>query len=585
MIENTNVILLPIIIVLPIAAGILGYLIRRLRTELDFLGFFLTVYFSIRIFLNSRSQILSFSLGHLGDFSLRFYLDGYAGLILLFNAIVTFLIWFYSLRALSKTPKENMYYLYLGLTLGVANGVLLSGNLFLLAALLILILFAQYGFFHITKNDQYRPAPRSMAVIGMADILMLLGMIILLIKTGGHWNIPFEPAISLTGFWTILAFLLIVFGIIGKMGAVPFHSWVPEAAAGVPASTMAYLPATLSRLLGVYLLFRFTYYIFDLPSSLPLRLILMAIGSVTVIGGVLAEMRQKEAMRLIAYNGVCQTGYVIVGIGTGLTIGITGAIFHALNNVIGLAALFLAVGSVEFRTRTTALDNLGGLAKKMPITAFSFIVAALAVSGIPPLNGFFSKWMLYQGVLSLSAETAVWPLFLLALMFGSVLTLASYIKLIHAIFLGDRPREFDKVHETRFEMATSVLILALTCLLFGVFAYQIPLGKLISTSLPFTSGTIGYWSPVLAAFLIIIAIIAGLVLYALGSVFRPRVTANFTGGEKPGEETALFSGTSFYSDFHRFRFLDWIGKSLEGGVLDIYYYLKRISGSGKDPDA
>jgi len=585
MIQNTNVIILPIIILLPMAAGILGYLIRRLRTELDFLGFFLTLYFSIRIFSNSRTQILSFSLGHFADFSLRFYLDGYAGLILLFNAIVTFLVWFYSLRALSKTPKENLYYLYLGLTLGVANGVLLSGNLFILAVLLILILFAQYGFFRITKNDQFRPAPRSMAVIGTADVLMLAGMIILLVKTGGRWNIPFEPVILLTGFWTILSFLLIVIGIIGKMGAVPFHSWVPEAAAGVPASTMAYLPAALSRLLGVYLLFRFTYYIFDLSSSLPLRLVLMAIGSVTVIGGVLAEMRQKEAMRLIAYNGVCQSGYVIVGIGTGLTIGMTGAIFHALNNVIGLAALFLAVGSVEFRTKTTTLDNLGGLAKKMPVTAFSFIIAGLAVSGIPPLNGFFSKWMLYQGVLGLAPETAVWPLFLLALMFGSVLTLASYFKLIHSIFLGDRPRELDKAHETRFEMATSALVLALACLVFGIFAYQIPLGKLISTSLPFTSGAIGYWSPVLAALLILIAIIAGLILYAFGLVFRPRIAPNFYGGEKLGEEPVRFSGTSFYSDFHRFRFLDWIGKELEGGIFDIFFYLKKISGSGKETDA
>jgi formate hydrogenlyase subunit 3/multisubunit Na+/H+ antiporter MnhD subunit len=369
------------------------------------------------------------------------------------------------------------------------------------------------------------------------------------------------------------------------MGAVPFHSWVPEAAAGVPASTMAYIPAALSRLLGVYLLFRFTYYIFDLPSCLPLRLVLMAIGSLTIIGGVLAELRQKEAMRLIAYSGVCQTGYVIVGMGTGLTVGMTGAIFHALNNVIGLSALFLAAGSVEFRTKTTDLDSLGGMAKKMPLTAFSFIIAGLAVSGVPPLNGFFSKWMLYQGVLGLSSETAVWPIFLVALMFGSVLTLASYFKLIHTIFMGERPRELDKVHETRFEMATSTLILALACLVFGVFAYQIPLGKLIATSLPFTSGFSGYWSPVMATVLILIALFLGLILYVLGSAFRPRITPNFTGGEKAGEEPARFGGTSFYSDLHRFLILEWIGRAIEEGVFDIYHYLKKLIGADRRTDA
>jgi formate hydrogenlyase subunit 3/multisubunit Na+/H+ antiporter MnhD subunit len=585
MIENTNVVLLPLVVILPMAAGVLGYLVRRLRTELDFLGFFLTLYFSIRIFHNSRAQVLSYSLGHIANFSWRFYLDGFAGLLLLFNAIFTFLVWFYSLRALSKTPKENLYYLYLGLTLGVANGVLLSGNLLLLMILLLIILLAQYGFFRIVKNPGYRPDRRILVVVGAADILMTLGMVILLFKTGGRWNIPFEPPFVLNGFWIVLAFLLIMIGVVAQMGALPFHSWIPEAAAGVPASTMAYLPATLSKLLGVYLLFRFTYYVFDLSTSLPLRLVLMAIGALTVVGGVLAEMRQKEAMRLIAYSGICQTGYVIVGIGTGLPIGIAGALFHTLNNVIGLSALFLAVGSVEFRTKTTQLDRLGGLAKKMPVTAFSLIVAGLAVSGIPPLSGFFSKWLLYQGALGMSAETAVWPLFLVILMFGSVLTFASYLKLIHSVFLGDRPPDLDKVHETRFEMATSTFVLALTGIAFGVFAYSIPMGGLLAQSLPFTSGQSGYWSPVLATVLILIAAVLGFILYAVGNVFRPRTVPTFTGGEKAGDEAQRFTGPDFYSDLHRFGLLERIGRALEGGVFDAYFFLQKLTGPGRRTDA
>ena len=111
---------------------------------------------------------------------------------------------------------------------------------------------------------------------------------------------------------------------------------------------------------------------------------------------------------------------MVLGIGTGNPIGIAGALFHMLNNAIYKSCLFLTGGSVQHKTGTTNLDKLGGLAKLMPITFTACLIAALSISGVPPFNGFVSKWMIYQGIVELGREgSKLWVIWLAAAMFGS----------------------------------------------------------------------------------------------------------------------------------------------------------------------
>jgi formate hydrogenlyase subunit 3/multisubunit Na+/H+ antiporter MnhD subunit len=365
-------------------------------------------------------------------------------------------------------------------------------------------------------------------------------------------------------------------GAIAKAGAMPLHSWIPESAKVVPASTMAFIPASLDKLLGIYLLVRVSYFIFDITGSMPIRIILMIIGAVTIIAAVGMAMIQKEAMRLLSFHAVSQVGYMVLGVGTGIPIGIAGGLFHMLNHSIYKACLFLSAGSVEYRARTTNLDSLGGLGTKMPLTLFTFMIAALAISGVPPLNGFFSKWMIYQGVVEFGKESNLWPIFLVAAMFGSILTLASFLKISHSLFLGERPKQLNKVREARFEMVVPSLILALLCIVFGVFAYQIPLRNLIYPSLPFKIVETGIWSPTLATILIIVGVIVGLIVFLFGTAMKPRKSRIFIGGEVLDEEAARMTGPNFYSSVFTIDMLDKTYRFGEGGAFDFFNHLTGV---------
>jgi len=573
---NMEVELYYLVVLIPIISGVLGFVINRLRREFNFLGFVLTLLVAIKLFIFTRSETISEVAAMTFGIQFRFYIDSLSGFILLFCAIFAVLVWLYSLKSMSNKPREQFYHLYIALTLSAANGVIITGNLIFLLIFWNVLVFTLYGILLVGKKDSSFAARKAITIIGVSDFIMMLGIAILYIKVG-NINIPTIHAISLNSPWLVAAYLFIATGAIAKAGAIPLHTWIPESAKVVPASTMAYIPASLDKLIGIYLLARISYFYFDISGVIPLRIILMTIGAVTIVAAVAMAMVQKEAMKLLSFHAVSQVGYMVLGIGTGIPIGIAGGLFHMLNHSIYKACLFLSAGSVEHRTGTTDLDRLGGLATKMPFTLFTFFIAALAISGIPPLNGFFSKWMVYQGIIEFGKESNLWPIFLVAAMFGSILTLASFLKITHSLFLGERPKELNKVREARFEMVLPSLILALVCIVFGIFAYQLPLKHLIYPALPFKIMETGTWSPLLATGLIIVGAVIAVVIFLVGTVAKPRKSRIFVGGEVLDEEAARMTGPNFYSSVHTIELLDKTYAFAEGGAFDFYNYLIAVA--------
>jgi formate hydrogenlyase subunit 3/multisubunit Na+/H+ antiporter MnhD subunit len=441
-----------------------------------------------------------------------------------------------------------------------------------------MLVFSLYGILLVGKKESVNAARKALTIVGVSDFVMMLGIIIIYVSVGDA-NFPVSPLLQLNSGVLISAYILLLIGALAKAGAMPLHTWIPESAKVAPASTMAFIPASLDKLLGIYFLVRISYYIFDITQSMPIRMTLMVIGAITIIFAVMMALVQKEAMRLLSFHAVSQVGYMVLGIGTGIPLGIAGGLFHMINHAIYKSCLFLSAGSVEYRTKTTELDKLGGLGSKMPLTMFCFIVAAFAISGVPPFNGFYSKWMVYQGIIELNKETHLWVIFLIAAMFGSVLTLASFLKMIHSLFLGETPKEFDKVREVRFGMITPTLILALLCIIFGIFAEQIPLARLIYPSLPFLKIVpIGFWSAELATILIIIGIVIGIVVFLFGTAFKPRSSKVFVGGEVIDTEEARITGPNFYSSVHNIDMLEKTYQFGEEGAFDFYNYLRGILG-------
>jgi len=309
-----------------------------------------------------------------------------------------------------------------------------------------------------------------------------------------------------------------------------------------------------------------------------MNILLMLVGAFTIIAAVMMALVQHNMKKLLGYHAVSQVGYMVLGIGTGNPIGIAGGIFHMLNHAIYKACLFLTAGNVEKKTGTTELNQLGGLAKVMPITYISCLIASLSISGVPPFNGFVSKWMIYQGLienytLHITHYTKIVSLLcLVAAMFGSGLTLASFMKLLHATFLGQQMQKktFEQVKEVRWMMWFPCIILASLCVIFGVFAQGVPLKYFI---IPAVSGVafIGTWYAGLSTLLIIAGLIVGILIFKLRAVrMNIRRSETFVGGEVLDLEANRVTGTDFYNTVKDFGILKSIYNKAQTGFFDIY---------------
>jgi formate hydrogenlyase subunit 3/multisubunit Na+/H+ antiporter MnhD subunit len=389
-------------------------------------------------------------------------------------------------------------------------------------------------------------------------------------------KITISLATGHAGSVAVAAFLCLAIASFAKAGAMPFHTWIPDMAEVSPIPVTAFLPASLDKLLGIYLLTRICMDLFRLGPNL--NLLLLIVGSVTIVAAVFMAMIQHDMKKLLSYHAVSQVGYMVLGIGTGTVVGIAGGVFHMLNNTIYKSCLFLCGGAVEHKVGHTDLDKLGGLAKFMPVTFFACLVASLSISGVPPFNGFVSKWMIYQGIIQAggsqgSGVRGVWWIFLVAAMFGSVLTLASFMKLIHATFLGrSASRQPSTVNETHWTMWLPMGVLALLCIIFGIFAYQLPLKHFI---LPAVSGIkhsgslfSGLWQPGMATVLMLGGIVIGFLIYLLGSI-KVREDTTYIGGESLPDEDRV-TGTNFYQTVKDIGGLKQLYRLAEKKLFDIY---------------
>jgi len=510
-----------------------------------------------------------------------FKLDNLNGFIGGFVSLFFILTLVYSWKFMKGRQRISQYYLYLILTTIASGGVLLSNNLILLLVFwgflgLTLYLLINFG------EDASSAAKKTFIIVGGSDCFMLLGIGIIYHLTGTFQMDKIK--ISLSTYQLInlstLSYLCLAIAAFAKAGVMPMHSWIPDCAEKAPIPVSAFLPASLDKLLGIYLLAKISMDLFDLSTYQLINLFLMLIGAITVFVAVMMALIQHNLKRLLGYHALSQVGYMVLGIGTGNSLGIAGGIFHMINNAIYKSCLFLSGGAVEYKEQTTELDKLGGLAKVMPISFLCCLVASLSISGVPPFNGFVSKWMVYQGLIKVVGSSqyvayrVIVFLCLVAAMFGSALTLASFMKLLHATFLGQRYNTISqRRNEVSWQMLFPQVILASLCIIFGVFAFQIPLRYFIFPAVSTyqfinLSTFLGFWSPSLATFLIVLGLVLGLIIYSLSKV-KIREDTVFLGGESLTSQER-YSGVEFYQTIKDFAPFKLIYKKAEEKLFDIY---------------
>jgi len=564
------------IILLPILAGVILYFVPdrfvTLKSIVSVLISVATLVFAILIFRMS-DQLTDLSPEGFGGL-LRANLDPLSRLVLMASAFFALLILIYSIVYVSAGKMPHHYYSSFLITMGCAAGAILADNLLVFVFFWGLLGFTLYRLIKGDTEASSATAKKTFILIGASDGLMILGIAML-------WGMNQSLFISELRVPTlhtlqVLAFLCLLVGAFTKAGAFPLHTWVPDYAEHAPASSTAYLPASLDKLLGIYFLARICNDIFVLNQWLTLTLLI--IGVLTIIIGVLMALVQHNFKRLLGYHAVSQVGYMVTGLALGTPLGIAGGLFHMVNNALYKSGLFMSAGAVDRLTGKNNIEDVGGLSKAMPVTYFMAIIFALSISGVPPLNGFASKWLIYQGIIDFGQLPGVanqlWMVWLGLAVFGSALTLASFIKFISGIFWGPAKEAFRNLRESSPLLWGPQIVIALFCILFGVFASSWIIPKMI---MPVTGQFeyVGIFQSSFVGLLVLASLVLGWLIYLAGNIRKLRVDDNFVLGEKVPKDSG-FPALEYYKTISKAGFLSVLYAKAEKKWFDIYDISKNI---------
>lgn len=370
----------------------------------------------------------------------------------------------------------NYYTLFLMLS-GSVLGLVLSGDLFNMFVMIEIMTFTAVALtaFRNHYEGALEGAFKYLVVGSLGSTSVLIG-IALLYSQLHTLNLAQIAALLPTASSPVIliafAFLFVGFG--SKAFLFPFHPLAADAHAVAPASISLMISGVLTKC-GVYGIIRLCYCLYQNMDQPFVQYFVTGVGVISMFVCVTMAFNQHNFKRLLAFHSISQVGYVITVIGLGSALGMSAGLFHAMNHTIFKGLLFLTAGAVQHATGSLDLDELGGLSKKMPGTCALFLIGAASISGLPPFNGFASKWMIYQATFQKAGETGnfFFVVVCVAALITSVLTLASFIKVAQSVFFGQLNPKFAHTREVSLGMRIPMWILAALCILPGLFPDQV----------------------------------------------------------------------------------------------------------------
>ena len=409
-----------------------------------------------------------------GGYAIGIALEVYA-LSLFFALLVSvavFVSGVYSIQYMRHDDNEREYYTLFLMLGGGVMGLVLSGDLFNMFIMVEILTFAAVALtaFRNTAKGALEAAFKYLVVGSIGSTCILVGTAVLYAQA--H-TLNFAQLAQLIpgnlNTATKVAFALLFVGFGTKAFIVPFHPLAADAHGAAPASISVMISGVLTKS-GIYGIIRLTYFLFQTMNLGTMQFLLVFIGSLSMFICVTMALAQHDFKRLLAFHSISQIGYVLTAAGLCTALGISAGLYHAMNHTLFKGLLFLAAGAVLHQTGTTDLDRLGGLSKKMPHTTVLFLIGAFSISGVPPFNGFASKWMIYQATYEKAVESGNIGFLLVTIiaLVTSVLTLASFVKVSQSVFFGQLPKEYENVKEVPFGMRLAMGIFALLCVATGL---------------------------------------------------------------------------------------------------------------------
>ncbi|MDD5166269.1 MAG: proton-conducting transporter membrane subunit [Candidatus Omnitrophica bacterium] len=345
------------------------------------------------------------------------------------------------------------------------NGVVMVKDIFSLYVFLEITAVSSFILIAFNKESvAFEGAFKYIILSAVATVLMLAAIALFLVISGDTGFSAISSALKVSQGRFFIGFAVGIFlcACFIKSGLVPFHGWVPDAYSSAPASVSVLLAGVVTKTVGIYTLIRIVNSIFGFGD--PIKHLLLAVGAISIVVGALAALGQKDIKRMLAYSSISQVGYIVIGLGTGTALGLTGAIFHLFNHSIFKSLLFVNSAAVESETGTRDMDKLSGLAKKMPLTGITSILGSLSCAGIPPLAGFWSKL-----IIIIALWVSGFRGYAIIAVLASVLTLAYFLSWQRSVFFGILKEDLANVKEAGFGLVFPALILAVIIVGVGIF--------------------------------------------------------------------------------------------------------------------
>lgn len=377
-----------------------------------------------------------------------------------FVALVSVLI------ANQTVKKKKVFYVNLLMTLILGmNGMIIVTDLFSLYVFLEIVGLSSFVLIAMFQSETgLEGAFKYLVMSALASIFILTGLSFIFMQTGSlqYSQVSLSILNVQAGSGPILsylAFILLIAGFAVKTGAVPFHSWLPDAHQSANTAVSVLLSGIVIKVAGIYGFIVLMELFQGVPAIKPA---LAVMGTVSIIAGALLALRQDHFKRIVAYSSVSQMGYILLGISTGSTLGLLGAVVHIFNHATFKSTLFSNAAALHEQTGTLDINEMGGLQSRMPVTGFSSIAAFLSTAGIPPFAGFWSKLLIIIALWNENSRS-----FAAVALFSSILTAAYFLRIQKKVFFGKLPDKYAELKEVGGSIRFAEIMLTIVMIVVG----------------------------------------------------------------------------------------------------------------------
>lgn len=419
------------------------------------------------------------------NFAIR--LDGLAAFMVLVISLLVIVTAIYSFSYVKEYEGRGARYMgfFMNLFIGSMIALVTVDNALYFLVFFEMMSLASYFLVITEQDDEAINAGLLYFLIAHGGSVLIMIAFFILYSYSGSMDFDSFRQAELPESVASVVFLLAFFGFGAKAGMIPLHGWLPRAHPAAPSHASALMSGVMVKI-GVFGIIKVGIDLLGAPVAW-WGVVVLLFGSVSAVLGVLYALAEHDIKRLLAYHTVENIGIILMGVGVGMVgiathhplmaaIGLLGGLYHLLNHAVFKGLLFLGAGAVMYRVHTKDMELMGGLAKTMPLTAISFLIGTMAISALPPLNGFVSEWFTYQALFSLSQDNSTFmhlagPIAIVMLAITGALAALCFVKVYGVSFCGaPRSEKAAQAKEVPVSMLVGMITLAGFCIVLGLGA-------------------------------------------------------------------------------------------------------------------